>query len=195
MDHEPRPLLRLLLMPSALRASRRKTVDSKATPDDVVADRILKAIRRILRRTSEHSRHLSREAGLTATQLLCLRVIGQTGAREEITAAQLTEAIQLTAATVSRILDRLETLGFITRERASDDRRKVHLRATRSGRARLKKLPLPLQERFLQRFDALPVRRRQELLDSLETIVEMMGAEGLDVAPVLASSADEQPIA
>ena len=174
---------------------RQRRVATKATPDDIVADRILKAIRRILRRTAEHSRHLSKEAGLTATQLLCLRVIGQAGAREEITAAQLSEAIQLTPATVSRILERLESLELITRQRATEDRRKVRLRVTRSGRARLKKLPLPLQERFLERLDALPVRERQELLNSLETIVEMMGAGDLDVAPVLAPGVDVKPVA
>ena len=179
-------------MPSTQRALARKTIASKATPDDVVADQILKAIRRILRCTAEHSRHLSKEAGLTATQLLCLRVIGQVRANEEITAAQLTGAIQLTAATVSRILDRLESMELITRERAVDDRRKVRLRVTRSGRARLKKLPLPLQEQFLRRLDALPVRKRQDLLNSLQTIVEMMGAEDLDVAPVLAPNVDEK---
>lgn len=169
---------------------RRKAVASRTTPDDVVADRILKAIRRILRSTAEHSRHLTKDAGLTVTQLLCLRLIGQATPSEEITAAQLTEAVQLSAATVSRILDRLEYAGLITRERTASDRRKVRLRVTKTGRTKLRKLPLPLQERFLTRLGALSKAKQQELLVSLETIVEMMGADQLDVAPVLAPGVD-----
>ena len=38
-------------------------------------DRLLRAIRRIVRQVSEHSRHLHAEVGLTVPQLLCLRAI------------------------------------------------------------------------------------------------------------------------
>lgn len=179
-------------MAKARDSATKRRLATKATPSDIVADRILKAIRRILRRTAEHSRYLHKEAGLTVPQLLCLRVIGQADGHEEITATKLTGVIQLTAPTVSRILDRLEALGLITRERASSDRRKVRLRVTRAGRARLRKLPLPLQEQFLERLDSLPKRQRQELLNSLETIVEMMGAGDLAVAPVLTAGVDDK---
>lgn len=172
--------------------TRQHCVTSNTIPDDEIADRILKAIRRILKRTAEHSRHLAKEGGLSATQLLCLRLIGQTGAQQEITAVQLTDAVQLSAATVSRILDRLESQGLIQRERSRADRRKVLLQLTRSGRTCLRKLPLPLQERFLAQLGALPRRDRIELISSLETIVRMMGAEGLDVAPVLAAAIDDE---
>ncbi|TWT87144.1 transcriptional repressor MprA [Pseudobythopirellula maris] len=181
-------------MPNGRNETKRKQVASQATPGDAVADRILKAIRRVLRRTADHSRQLAKEAGLSATQLICLRLIGEAGAKDQITAAQLTETVQLSPATVSRILDRLDHLGLITRERATEDRRRVLLRVTPGGRSKIRKLPMPLQERFLTRLNALSDAERQNLLTSLETIVEMMGAEELDVAPVLAPVVDEKPL-
>jgi DNA-binding MarR family transcriptional regulator len=172
-------------------AKRRSRASSTRTvAHDAVADNILRAIRRILRRTAEHSRQLSRDAGLTTPQLLCLRLIGNVKAGQLITAVDLAESVQLSTATVSRILDRLELLGFISRQRDRTDRRRVNLKLTRSGRARVSRLPIPLQEHFLGRLAALPKAQQRELLTNLETLVSMMGAEDLEVAPVLTGEVD-----
>lgn len=176
-------------MSSTIRTARNDDKTARvayaAAPDNEVAERALRAIRRILRGAGEHSRRLSKETGLTTTQLLCLRWIGQAGAREEITAAQLTDAVRLSAATVSRVLDRLESRGLVSRERASRDRRKLRLKLTRAGRARLRRLPVPLQESFLAQLNELPPQERLRVVASLETVVRMMGAEQLDAAPVI----------
>lgn len=153
-------------------------------PQDDIAYQILRSIRRILRKTSEHSRQLLQEAGLTVPQLLCLRAIaGAEGA--EITVASVSQLVGLSAPTTSRILDRLELAGFIVRERRSVDRRKVCLRLTRAGSKQLAKLPTPLHEEFLLRLKKLRKAERLNLLQALEQIVVMMEASDLDAAPIL----------
>lgn len=178
-------------------APKQSRAAGAAASDDpsagLLADAILKAIRRILRKTAEHSRQLARESGLSVPQLICLRRIAQAAAGDELTAAQLTEAVQLSAPTVSRILERLESHKLIQRERLDTDRRKVRLRATRSGKARVRSLPAPLQEQFLLKLRARTRREQQQLLHSLETLVSMMGAADMDAAPLLAPEIDVKP--
>lgn len=152
-------------------------------------ERILRALRRIMRKTSEHSRQVARDTGLSVPQSLCLRTIGDAKPKEEVTVVRVAEAVQLAPATVSRLLDRLEEAQLIVRERRSQDRRKVCLRLTPAGRARLRKLPPPLQHEFSSRLQGLSQRKQDELLDALESIVELMEAVELDAAPMLASKA------
>ncbi|TPV95923.1 MAG: winged helix DNA-binding protein [Myxococcales bacterium FL481] len=168
---------------------------SNVAPVQSQADEVLRAIRRIVRRVSEHSRYLSREVGLTVPQLLCLRAIGvleEAAEPAEITVAMVGTSVQLSAPTVSRIVDRLERAGLVVRQRRAKDRRKVCLSLTPAGLERYQNLPEPLQEVFISRFDRLPRRRRDEILSALEEVSCMMQAEELDAAPVLTPSLDVQ---
>ena len=151
------------------------------------AESILRALRRIIRKTSEHSRQVARNTGLSVPQSLCLRIIGEAKPTEEVTVVRVAESLQLAPATVSRLLDRLEEAKLIVRERKSQDRRKVCLTLTALGRRRLKELPPMLQVQFTARLEALSERKQTELLRALETIVELMEAVELDAAPVLDS--------
>ena len=65
-----------------------------------ISEEILRAIRRIVRRISDHSRTMVRDHGLTVPQLLCMRAIDQLEqAGLEITVARVSETVQLSAAT------------------------------------------------------------------------------------------------
>ncbi|WP_198953592.1 MarR family winged helix-turn-helix transcriptional regulator [Rhodopirellula sp. MGV] len=153
--------------------------------DEPIGFQILRAIRRIIRKTSEHSRHVGRQAGVSVPQMLCLRAIAEADPGQEITVASVAETVQLSAPTVSRILDRLEKGGYLKRERSSVDRRKVFVALTEQGIHRLESLPQPLHEQFLARLESLEENERIELRRALERIVELMDACDIDAAPVL----------
>lgn len=163
--------------------------EAKVSDDEDIAEEVLRAIRRIVRRISEHSRFLSREVGLTVPQLLVLRAIG-TLSEEEITLAIVSREVQLSPATVSRIIDRLERAGLVLRERRATDRRKVCLSLTPAGLDRFETLPTPLQETFVARLAKLGPRQRTTLLRSLERVIDLMEAEDLDAAPILTPEID-----
>lgn len=150
-----------------------------------MADQVLREIRRIVRRVSEHSKFLSRESGLTVPQLLCMKVIGDFDG-EETTITTVARNVQLSPATVSRIIDRLEVAGLVLRERAAEDRRKVHLLLTPRGYERYQTLPAPLQEEFVARLHDLSEQERERLLGALRQVNELMDARELDAAPLLA---------
>ena len=124
--------------------------------------------------------------------MLCLKAIADFPVETEVTVARAADAVQL-AATVSRILDRLEKNNFILRERRSNDRRKVCLSLTEAGQQRLDDLPTPLHEQFLEGLETLDPIERLGLLKALERIVELMDAERLDAAPVLTPELDVRP--
>ncbi|MDF1564667.1 MAG: MarR family transcriptional regulator [Deltaproteobacteria bacterium] len=156
-----------------------------------IAHEVLRAIRQIVRRISEHSKLLSRDVGLTVPQLMCLKAIGELEERgEEITVAQVGNQVHLSPATTSRILDRLVRSELITRTRQEKDRRKVCLALTAAGAERYQTLPIPLQESFVERLLALEPEERLELLDALRRISGLMDATELDAAPLLTPGSD-----
>lgn len=161
--------------------------------EESIGFQILRSIRRIIRRTSEHSRNVSRHGGVTVPQMLCLKAIAELKQDDAGTVAMVAKAVQLSPPTVSRILDRLEKSGFIARERDKTDRRKVCVTLTDAGWQRIDNLPKPLHEQFLQRLEKIDPVERLGLLKALERIVEMMDAEGIDAAPVLTPELDVGP--
>lgn len=154
--------------------------------DDPIAQEILRSIRQLVRGISMHSKSLQRDVGLTVPQVVCLRAIEKLGQdTDEITVAEVSDAVQLSPATVSRIIERLSSAGLVARERNQHDRRKLCISLTTAGRARLVEAPTPLQETFLERLYELSLDERKQLLSSLRCLVQLMNASEIDAAPLL----------
>ncbi|MCG6872051.1 MAG: MarR family transcriptional regulator [Gammaproteobacteria bacterium] len=155
---------------------------SQARPLPGYQDDILRSLRRIMRAVDLYSRRLITEYGLSGPQLLCLRQLDNPAG---MLTGELARAMSLSPATVSGILDRLEAQEFLIRERQQDDKRRVRVRLTPRGRRMVRKAPPPLEHGFLEKLNALPVRRQAQIQDSLSSLVEMMSAGDLDAAPLL----------
>ncbi len=159
-----------------------KVLNELSTSDERVMDDVLVALRRLIRATDLHSKHLSKTAGLTAPQLLVLQTLKRLG---EVTVGDIARAISLSQATVTTIVNRLEKRGYLLRERSVTDRRKVYVRLTPAGDAFIEDAPTALQERFIRRFSSLDSWEQSMILSSLQRLAAMMDAEGLDASPVL----------
>lgn len=72
----------------------------------------------------------SRDDGLTYAQL---RAIGALGRGREMTAGQIAKSADLTPATVTAILDQLETANIVERHRSTEDRRVCNISLTPKG--------------------------------------------------------------
>jgi DNA-binding MarR family transcriptional regulator len=99
--------------------------------------------------------------------------------------ARLAEAVSLSQATVTTIIDRLEQRGLVERRRSPEDRRVVHACLTEPGRTVLASAPAPLQDTFTRRFDRLADWEQTLILSALQRVASMMGADELDAAPIL----------
>jgi DNA-binding MarR family transcriptional regulator len=144
-------------------------------------EEVLTALRRVIRATDLHSKHLEKTTGLTAPQLLLLQML-QGG---ELTPGALAQRMSLSQATVTTIIDRLEARGLVRRQRSDSDRRKVFAALTAAGVDILKDAPRPLQEHFVQRFEKLQAWEQTLILSALQRVAQMMDAEQLDASPVL----------
>lgn len=145
-------------------------------------EEVLIAIRQIIRAIDLHSRQLNKELGLTSPQLLLMRSIRDSG---EVTIRQLSMNTNMSQATATTIIDRIEKRGLVKRQRSQLDKRKVHAYLTEEGAELLEKAPLPLQDHFIQRFQNLDSWEQSLLLSSVQRISKMMNAADLDVAPLL----------
>lgn len=162
-----------------------------ASEDTQIAHEVLRTIRQIVRKVSEHSKAMYQEVGLTVPQLMCLKAIGDLEEEsDEVTVVMVAKQLDLSAATVSRIVDRLTRANLVTRERRAKDRRKVCLSLTAAGLERFQTLPIPLQEMFVRRLSDLPSKERTTLLASLQRIAVLMEAAEIDAAPMLTPEAD-----
>jgi DNA-binding MarR family transcriptional regulator len=68
---------------------------------------------------------VAQRLGLHASEVKALRLLGE----GVMTAGQVAELTGLTAASVTALIDRLEAMGFVGRERDAEDRRRVAIRA------------------------------------------------------------------
>ncbi|TXR51401.1 MarR family winged helix-turn-helix transcriptional regulator [Reinekea thalattae] len=145
-------------------------------------DEVLVALRRVIRATDLHSKHLAKTTGLTAPQLLLLQILRDKGSQ---TIGELAGNMSLSQATVTSIIDRLEKRELVVRERSTTDKRKVFALLTDEGVEVLKDSPTPLQEQFARQFGDLQQWEQTMIIASLQRIAHMMDAQHIDAAPLL----------
>lgn len=143
---------------------------------------VLVALRRIIRATDLDSKRLSRMIGLTPPQLMILQAISELG---EVPIGTIAKSVNLTQATVTTILDRLERQEMVVRERGTTDRRKVFIYLTDKGFELLKKAPKMLQDQFMSQFQDLHDWEQTMIVSALERVAHMLDAQHIDASPVL----------
>ena len=145
-------------------------------------EEVLVSLRQIIRAIGLYSKKLSKESGLTGPQLILMRSIKELG---KVTIRQLSAHTNVSPATATTILDRLERNGLVVRVRSTTDKRKVHANLTEKGELLLSTAPLPLQEDFVNKYNGLDEWEQSLLLSSVQRIASMMNAESYNVSPVL----------
>lgn len=145
-------------------------------------EELLVSLRKVIRAIDLYSKKLSKDSGLTSPQLFVLQEIS---AHDGVMVKDIASSINLSSATVTNILDRLETRGLVIRERSVIDKRRVGLHLTATGVKALETAPKPLQEHFINRFEKLEDWEQTQLVATMQRIAKMMDAEDLDASPML----------
>jgi DNA-binding MarR family transcriptional regulator len=149
-------------------APRRKPRAAAAQRDGASA---LDSMRRIVRALGISARTAEHSIGVTGAQLLVLRMLDANSAQSLNELAALTFTHQ---STVSVVVDRLVSRGFVSRSRSETDGRRVVLTLTAAGRRALRHAPPPAQMRLIAAINALPPARRRALAQVLKAIVSDM---------------------
>ena len=117
----------------------------------------------------QEAEQLLKAAGLTGAQYNVLRILR--GAEPSGLACRaIGERMISHDPDMTRLLDRMEKRGLITRERQSDDRRVVKTRITAQGLSLLKTFDQPVYDLHKRQFRHMPATHLKILYDLLEEV-------------------------
>ena len=132
-------------------------------------ERIFITLLKVADALGQEAEQLTRTAELTGTQYNVLRILRGAGpgglACRGIGDRMITHDPDIT-----RLLDRMERRGLITRERQKDDRRVVKTRITPRGLGLLKPLDQPMRDLHRRQFRYMAAARLKTLHELLEGI-------------------------
>ena len=114
---------------------------------------------------------VGRVLSLNPTDLRCLDWLSE----GDMTAGQLADAVGLSSAATTTLLDRLEAKGFVRRVRDTADRRRVLVGLTDAGGQQIGRLYGPLAQeggRMLRRFSTAELTRIRAFLDESTALVD-----------------------
>jgi DNA-binding MarR family transcriptional regulator/ribosomal protein S18 acetylase RimI-like enzyme len=152
-------------------------------PKKETLDHVLVALRRIVRSIDLHSKKLIQSHNLTIPQVVLLREIQR---RERLSLGDLARSASISNATVTGIIDRLETKKLVKRVRSENDRRLVLVEILPDGVKLLETMPPLLQENFVQKLKGLEKWEQTQILSSLEKVASLMNADKIEASPILA---------
>jgi DNA-binding MarR family transcriptional regulator len=116
--------------------------------------------------------------GLTGAQYNVLRIWRGAGP-QGLACREIGERMISRDPDITRLLDRMEKRGLITRERQSDDRRVVKTFVTASGLQILKTLDQPVRELHKKQFQHLSAKKLSALAAMLDELRTQLQATGL----------------
>lgn len=134
------------------------------------ATELAKNVFRLSRLINEFMQHQMEQEGLYDVQPSSSAVLLPLAEEEGQTLSKLARMLNMKAPTVTVIANRLQEKGWIRRDRSSDDRRKVHLYLTESGRA-VAEILIKIRKRILQQ---MVVGLEREHMNTVNEIIMKM---------------------
>lgn len=131
--------------------------------------RVFVALQKTATALGLETEQLLKPHGLTGTQYNVLRILR--GAEPHgLGCSSIGERMISHDPDMTRLLDRMEKLGLISRQRQTDDRRVIKTRISRAGLSLLKALDQPVRELHQRQFGHLPPARLNALSELLEEV-------------------------
>lgn len=142
---------------------------SPSSIDTPLEARVFVTLQKTADALAVETEQLLKPHGLTGTQYNVLRILR--GAEPQgLPCRSIGERMISHDPDMTRLLDRMEKRGLITRARQTDDRRVVKTRVTRAGLTLLKSLDQPVRELHQRQFGHLPAARLNALAELLEEV-------------------------
>ena len=142
---------------------------SRVHPPQPLEAQIFVSLQKTADSLGVEAEQLLKPHGLTGTQYNVLRIL-RGSAPGGLACNSISERMISHDPDMTRLLDRMEKRGLISRERQTDDRRVVKTRITPSGLALLKSLDQPVRELHKRQFRHMPTARLKTLAQLLEDV-------------------------
>jgi DNA-binding MarR family transcriptional regulator len=136
------------------------------------AERVMKALRRLVRALRVSTVAVQRTSGISGAQLFVLRALVERSGQSmrDLVARTLTSQ-----STVSEVVARLIARGLVTRRAAPDDGRRAVLNPTPAGRALVRAAPPTVQADLIEGLQRLSPGSLSALADALEQWLVVAG--------------------
>ena len=150
---------------------------------------ILIKIRKIVRSINLESKKIQKEYGVSIPQVLCLNFL-KNQSNYQSSQNEIRKFLNLNSSTVSGIINRLEKKGLLARLPRSGDKRIVNIALTDEGFKLIDSIPFSLHEQLSAKLHDLPEDKIQQIIQGLDTIINMMNIDKVDASPMLAINID-----
>ncbi len=145
---------------------------SKPTPTSpsyAPEERLFFALLKIADALTQEGEQVTKSLGLTGTQYNVLRILRGAGP-DGLPCRAIGERMISRDPDMTRLLDRMEKSGLITRARQKADRRVVKTEITEQGLSLLQRLDQPIRDLHKQQFQHMSAGQVKALGDLLETV-------------------------
>ena len=150
----------------------------RRTSRDEEISETVQSLRRIVKTIQDYSQQVSSEFGVTGPQLWALKAILQHGA---LPLGQLSKKMYLHPSTVTGVVDRLESKGYVVRGRDATDRRIVTVSLTPAGKDLGNTAPNPVQGKMIYGLRKLKRDELHVIYESIRKLMEIVEAENVKV--------------
>jgi len=140
-----------------------------ATPSSPAEERLFLAVLKTADALGQEAEQLTKSIGLTATQYNVLRILRGAGP-DGLPCRGIGERMISRDPDMTRLLDRMEKVGLITRARQKDDRRVVKTQITEAGLSLLQKLDQPMRDLHQRQFQHMAAAQLKTLVDLLDAL-------------------------
>jgi len=142
------------------------------------------SIRKIVRAVNLESKIIEKDFGLSIPQLLTLKFL-KNELEFKSTMKLLKEHLSLNASTVTGIITRLETKGFVARLPNPNDKRSTPIVLTSRGNELVSKTDESLHERMYKKSLRVSEDEFNQIIVSLETLIELFDINDIDASPII----------
>ena len=147
--------------------SKRSTPKSKRAPQPDLEAQVFVSLLRTADALARGAEALLKPSGLSATQYNVLRILRGAG-EQGLACRDVGGRLISRDPDITRLLDRMESRGWITRAREEKDRRVVKTRITEEGLRILAELDDPVRELHRRQLHHLPAKQLEQLALLLE---------------------------
>jgi DNA-binding MarR family transcriptional regulator len=135
---------------------------------------ITRQLRILFKAIQAHSKKVETACGLSGAKLWMLHEIATTPG---IRVSRLADALSIHPSTCSNMLDKIEKLQLVTRDRSKSDQRSVHLYVTDKGQELLAKAPSPPQGQVSSTLQKLSEEQLEHLELGLKSFIDVLHYE------------------
>ncbi|MBD3636243.1 MAG: MarR family transcriptional regulator [Crocinitomicaceae bacterium] len=139
---------------------------------------ILIAIRKIARAINLDSKRIQKVSGLSIPQLLSLTFISNCD-DYQCSQLELRKFLQLNSSTVTGIVSRLISKGYIAKIPSKGDKRSTWLGLTALGLKQVENAPELFQEKLNAKLSQLPKQEIDIIENGLNMLIEILGEDNL----------------